>query len=280
VLNFKNVLKNMKKVYQIALFMAVLAGTMHSCVPEIEKIKKNPDFKYKFEKALAYYEKENYTDAQTLFEDVMPFYRGSDKAEEIAWHYANCSFFLKEYTTSAYYFKQFSNTFPNSKYTEDATFMIATAFDKQAPNQMLDQDNTHKAIEAYQLFINTFPNSKRAEECNKNIDKLRDRLYRKDFESAQLYFQVEDYRAAVHALKNLLKNYPDGNDAENARFMIVKSNFFLAQNSIETKQLDRYQETLAAYTELVDKHPGGKKTKEAERYFESATQKIIQLKAQ
>jgi outer membrane protein assembly factor BamD len=269
----------MKKIYQFLLFAAILVFTATSCVPEIERVKKSTDFKYKLEKALFYYEKENYTDAQTLFEDVMPFYRGSANAEEIAWHYANCSYSLREYTTSAYYFKQFTNTFPNSKYNEDATYMIASAFDKLAPNQMLDQENTRKAIEAYQLFINTFPNSKRAEDCNKAIDKLRERLYRKDFESAQLYFQVEDYRAAVHALKNLLKNYPDASDAENARFMIVKANYFLAQNSIETKQLDRYQETLAAYTELVDKHTGGAKTKEAEKYFDNATAKIKQLKA-
>ena len=268
----------MKLVYPIALFAILIASTLTSCVPEIEKWKKSTDFKFKLEKALYLYEKENFTDAQTLFEDVMPFYRGSEKAEDIAWHYANCSYYLKEYTTSAYYFKQFTNTFPNSKNNEDASFMIASAFDKLAPNQMLDQENTRKAIEAYQLFLNTFPNSKRAAECNKAIDKLRERLYKKDFESAQLYFQVEDYRAAVHALKNLLKNYPDANDAENARYMIVKSHYFLAQNSIETKQLERYQETLAAYTELVDKHPGGAKTKDAERYFDNANEKIKQLK--
>lgn len=268
----------MKKKYAAILAVFTVLFVVTGCVPEVERVKKSTDFKFKLEKAMAFYEKENYVDAQTLFEDVMPFYRGSDKAEEVAWHYANCAYNMKEYTSASYYFKQFTNTFPNSKYNEDATFMIATSYDRLAPNQMLDQENTLKAIEAYQLFINTFPNSKRSEECNKAIDKLRERLYRKDFESAQLYFQVEDYRAAVHALKNLLKNYPDASDAESARFMIVKANFFLAQNSIEIKQLDRYQETLTAYLELVDKHPGSAKTKEAERYFDSSTQKIKELK--
>ncbi len=269
----------MKTTYQILLFILVVALSAAGCKSAFEEAKKGTDFKVKLEKAMAYYEKGDYTEAQSLLEDVMPFYRGSDKAEFVAWHYANCSFNLKEYVTSAYYFKQFTNTFPNSKYNEDAAYMTAVAFDRQAPNQQLDQENTHKAIEAYQLFINTFPNSKRAEDANKEIDKLRDRLYRKDLESAELYFHVEDYRAAVHALKNLLKNYPDANDAENARFMIVKSNYFLAQNSVETKQIERYQETLVAYTELVDKHPGGAKTKEAEKYFDNSNAKIKQLKA-
>jgi outer membrane protein assembly factor BamD len=260
-------------------FLALATLLASSCASPLDKIKKSTDFKMKYEKALEYYGKGDYSTCQQLLDDVMPFYRGTKDAEKLAWHYANCSYNMKEYLSASYYFKQFNNTFPNSEYAEESTYMIANALYKLSPDLMLDQENTIKAIEAYQVFINTYPNSKRVEDCNKAIDGMREKLYRKDFDSAVLYFKIADYRAAVHALRNLLKNYPDAADAESARFMIVKAHYYMAQNSIETKQMERYQETVNAYNELMEQHPKGGFAKDAQKYFELATERIKQLKS-
>jgi outer membrane protein assembly factor BamD len=268
----------MKKISSVLLNLLFLVVLLASgCKTEFEKTKASTDFKKKYEAALKYYEKGEYSNCQALLDDVIPFYRSTGESENIAWHYANCSFYMKEYLTSAYAFKQFMNTFPNSKHGEDAALMAANALYKMSPQSLLDQDATTKAIDAYQSFINTYPNSLKVEEGNQRIDEMRDKLYRKDFESAELYFKIGDYQAAVHSIKSLLKKYPNARDAENARYMIVKANYLLALNSVEAKQADRYRETIAVYQILVDQHPGGKFTKDAEKYFDKAVARIREL---
>lgn len=269
-------MKNITTTLVVFLLTIAVLGT--GCKNEFEKMKASTDFKKKYERALKYYEKEEYGNCQSLLDDVIPFYRSTAESENIAWHYANCSFYMKEYLTSAYAFKQFNNTFPNSKHGEESSLMAANALYKMSPVSLLDQDATVKAIDEYQRFINTYPNSLKVEEGNQRIDEMRDKLYRKDFESSELYFRIGDYQAAVHSLKSLLKKYPNARDAENARYMIVKANYTLAYNSVEAKQLDRYQETIAVYQVLVDKHPSGKFTKDAEKYYDKAVARIAELK--
>lgn len=54
---------------------------------------------------------------------------------------------------------------------------------KTSPGYRLDQSNTEKAIDGFQLFVNTYPNSKRVEECNKLIDECRAKIEFKSFEA-------------------------------------------------------------------------------------------------
>jgi outer membrane protein assembly factor BamD len=269
-------MKSIHTILTVCLLTIAMLAT--GCKTEYEKLKVSTDFKKKYDAAVKFYEKGEYANCQGLLDDVIPFYRNTADGENIAWLYANCTFFQKEYLQAAYAFKQFSNTFPNSKHGEDAGLMAANALYKMSPTSLLDQDATTKAIDAYQLFINTYPNSLKVEEGNQRIDEMRDKLYRKDFESSELYFKIGDYQAAVHSLKSLLKKYPNAKDAENARYMIVKANYTLAYNSVEAKQLERYQETIGVYQTLVDKHPGGKYTKDAEKYYEKAVARIAELK--
>ncbi len=267
-------MKNLKQLLSLC-FAAILV--LSSCASRFDTIKKGQDFKVKADEALKYYENKSYSEAQQLFEDVMPFVRGTKDAEKYSWLYANCSYNMKEYLSASYYFKTFASNFPNSEYTEDAAYMSAVALGKLAPNSKLDQEYTLKAIEAYQLFTNTYPNSKKVEECNKAIDISRVVLYQKDFDAAELYYKVADYKAATHVFKSLLQKYPDAPDADKARFMIVKSCYYLAQNSVEDKQAERYRETLVAYRDFVDKHSDSPLAKDAEKIFDASNKRLKAL---
>ena len=61
------------------------------------------------------------------------------------------------------------------------------------------------------------------------------KLETKSFEQARLYFNMEDYKAAVTAFRNLLNDFPSTSFRENSLFLIVKSEFLLAENSIDEK---------------------------------------------
>jgi outer membrane protein assembly factor BamD len=47
-------------------------------------------------------------------------------------------------------------------------------------------------------------------------------------------------------------------------FTILKSNFLLAENSVETKKAERYKSTLDAYSNFIDKFAASKHRREAE----------------
>src|SRR5690606_41170030 len=82
-------------------------------------------------------------------------------------------------------------------------------------------------------FVNIYPESERAEEAAELIQDLRDKLEKKAFDNAKLYYDMgtaDDYRAAVIAFDNVLKTYPDTKSAEEIEFLMTKSQYLYADN--------------------------------------------------
>jgi outer membrane protein assembly factor BamD (BamD/ComL family) len=122
--------------------------------------------------------------------------------------------------------------------------MHAESFAKQSPKTNLDQTETYKAIDAYQVFVNQYPETSRMEYCNNKIDELRFKLESKALKAAQLYYKTENFRAAAFSYKNLLIDYPDIDDSEEIQYKIVNSFYKYAEQSIASKQQERYEEAI------------------------------------
>ena len=248
--------------FSVFLVIAILA----SC-NKYNKLLKSSDFELKYTKAVEYYQKKNYVKALPLFEELMTVYRGTAKAERVSYYYAYCNFGLEDYLLASYHLKNFVKTFPNSESAEEAMFTSAYCYYLDSPPYSLDQENTIKAINEFQLFLNMYPNTTKVTECNEYIDKLRGKLERKAFENATLYYNIEDYKASIQAYKNLLKDYPDNKYREEVNFMIVKSNYLLAKNSIPEKKQERYKSTVESYYKFIDNYKESKYLREAESIF-------------
>ena len=257
----------------ILVFLAALVFT--GCKREnFEKTRLNPGVDFRYDKAFEYFGKSEYQKAQYLFEDLMGIIKLSEKAEKVYYHYAMTHFKQKSFVSSSYYFKQFYNTFPNSVLAEEALFLSAESFEKLSPNFRLTQDDTDKAVEGYQLFVNTYPGSQRVSISNEKIDKLRKKLEEKDLDNAKGYFRRRDYMAASHCFKNMLIDFPDSKNAEIIRFMILKSSYFYAKESVLDKQIERYKTVLTEFEQFNRKHPKSTDLKEAESYFDISNQRI------
>jgi outer membrane protein assembly factor BamD len=253
--------------------------SLWSCNREnFEKIRMNPGVDFRYDKAFQYYEKGDYQKAQYHFEDLMGIIKLSEKAEKVYYHYAMTHFKLKSFVSSSYYFKQFYNTFPNSAFAEEALFLSAESFERLSPNSRLTQEDSEKAIESYQLFVNTFPSSTRVSIGNEKIDKMRKKLEEKDLENAKGYFQRRDYVAANHCFKNMLVDFPDTKNAEYIRFMVLKSTYWYAKQSILERQVERFKLVQTEYEAFKRKHPNSIFLKEAESYNEISNQRIKTLR--
>jgi len=249
-----------KKIGWLILSLAVCFAV--ACKSNFEKTRTSGDAALILKNAFEYYEKGQYQRAQTLFELVLSSIKGQGDAEKATYQYAYTHYYLKQYLLAAYYFKNFSNTFINSPFREEASFMSAYSNYQLSPSYRLDQSSTQQAIEEFQLFVNLFPQSKRVEECNKLIDEMRRKLEQKAYGEGELYYNLRQYQSAVISFDNLLRDYPESPDLERVRYLIAKSKFLLSENSVLEKKSDRYRETTIRCNDFLEKYPQSKYTKE------------------
>lgn len=243
-------------------------------IGKYNKLLKSGDIDAKYAAAIRYFEKEDYSRAITLFEELMSVYRGTSRAEEVHYYYAYCNYNLEDYLVAGYQFRQYVRTFPSGKHTEECAYMNAYCFYLSSPEYSLDQIDTKLAIKEFQRFTNQYPKSTRIPECNDILDKMREKLDRKSYENAMLYYNTGDYRASAIAFKNHLKEFPGSSHTEELNYLVIKSYYLLALNSIESKKQERFKAAVESYIKFVDTYPKSDFLKPAESIYESALKSL------
>jgi outer membrane protein assembly factor BamD len=264
------------KIRLFSLFIILLITT--SC-SEYHRVQKGRDMDKKLDLAIKLYDKGQYYKALPLFEELITVFRGTKKAEKTYYYYAFTNYRLGDYQAAAYDFENFSKTFPGSEFAEECAYMHAYCFYQDSPDFTLDQTNTVKAINELQLFTDHYPKSSRVEQCNKLIDQLRGKLELKSFANAELYNNMDYYKAAITAYKNLLKDFPSTHFREEVLFKIVKATYMLAENSIDEKKAERYGDTIRANTEFVSAFPDSRLIEKSNDLVLSAQKKLDRLNA-
>ncbi|MDF7821143.1 outer membrane protein assembly factor BamD [Runella sp. MFBS21] len=262
------------------LFLSVV--TLGAC-SKFSKLQKEGTLEQKYEAALQYYKKADYYHAGLLFEEITPLLNGKDarQAELAQFYNAYCNFKQANYNMAQFLFKNFYETFQRSEYAQEALYMHAYSLYKDSPNSNLDQTNTLTAISALQDFINTYPESAFREESTQLILELRDKLERKAYDKAKLYYKtseanIANFRSAVVAINNFQKDFPDSKYNEELAFLRVDAQYNLARLSFIDKQKERFQDVNKYYLTFIDKYPQSKYLRQAERFYEN-TQKELEV---
>ena len=220
--------------------------------------------------ALKWYGKKNYVNAIPVLEELIGLYKGSAKQEEVYYLYCWACFKQGDYLISSYHFKYFTQLYPNSTKNEECLYMSARSNALQSPKWELDQTNTYKALESYQQFVNEYPESARVDTVNEQMRSLRKKLERKALAAADLYYKTRNFKAAATAFGNLLKDYPDIDDNERIQFMVVKSTYEFARNSIPSKKSERFKQVISSYRNFTYKFSNSKYQAEVKQFEEDA----------
>ena len=260
------------------LFLLVSTLVLGSCASGYQKLLKSTDVNKKYEAAVKYYDKGDFFRAGTLLEDLIPLLKGRPEAEKAQFYFANTNYKQRNYVLSAFYFKSFIETYPNSEYAEEATFLNAKSLFLDSPGYELDQTNTVSALESIQDFLNRYSESKFRPETENMAQELQKKLESKAFESARLYYQLRYNQAAVVALTNFQLQYPASAFAEQAAFLRLTAQYAWAQESIESKQRERYQDAVSFYQQYLDAHPKSKNIKAAQDMYDVSRVEITRLK--
>ena len=264
----------MLKIRKVVYITLVISLFLLASCSEFNTIVKSTDYEYKFKKGIEYYEAGEYARSGALFQELINIFRGTSRADQVYFYYAKSMMGQKDYMMAGQYFRTLIKEYPTSKFTEEAQYMVGYCSYLLSPKVRLDQETTLSAIDALQLYINLYPFSERVTQAQKLIDELRDKLVEKSYINAKLYFDFENYKAAVVALQNAIKDYPDTKYREEVMYMLLKSKFLLGLNSVQEKKDQRLSDALDEYFAFTDEFPESKYRKEMDRYYET-TAKIL-----
>ena len=272
-MQFKN--KSMRKFFPIIIVSAML---LTGCANEFNQVYKTSDYSYKYEYAKECFMKGKYTRAVTLLQDLVTLQKGTDNAQESLYMLAMAQYLGKDYESAAATFKKYYSRYPKGVYAEMAQYYIGQSLYMSTPEPRLDQSQTVAAISAFQDYLDLFPDAKYKETAQNRLFALQDKLVQKEFYSAQLYYDLgqyfgnctnggNNYEACIITAQNALKDYPYTSMREKFALLIMKSKYELAQQSIEEKKFERFQDAEDECYGFINEYPDSKSKSLAEKYI-------------
>ena len=261
--------------------ITVLLFGFTSCTEYQQVLKsKEPDLKY--QKALTYFNDEQYIKAQSLLDDVTSYYRGTDRSQDVLAYLARCYIGQKDYQSASEYYQAYIRNYPKGRYITEARFQVGHCYYLDAPDARLDQSVTKKGIEFFTQFVELHPESPYAEQAYQEMSELYDKLAEKEYLSAKLYYNLgtylgNNYLSAEIVAKNALKDYPTNKYQEELNWIILQAKYQQTLNSVEVKKNERARETEDEYYSFIAEFPDSKHRSAAERIGKEV-QKMLDIK--
>jgi outer membrane protein assembly factor BamD len=264
----------MKKIVLIIIAVVSLV----SC-GEYQKVLNKGTVKDQYKMAENLFNEGEYKKALTLFEKVIPNFRGKPQMQRIQFMVAKSDFEIKNYELSAYHFNRFINNFPKSSKMEEAEYLVAQSYYLASPRFSLDQKDTDKALGSLQNFLDKYPDSEHASGVNKQYRELTIKLEKKAFEIAKQYYHTGYYKAALVAFDNFMADYLGSKYKEDALYYKFKSANDLAINSVPYKKVKRIEGALKAYNRLMKYYPESKFKSDSDDLLKKLKKELVITKA-
>ncbi len=253
---------------KVRIFVILVVCVLVSSCGDYEKLLKSTDYDLKKAKAREYYEAKQYAKATELLSQILPRFRATEEAEELNWINAEAYYNMKQFDLAGNYFKSLVEQYPFGKYAEQATFKGAECDYNQSPRAELDQTNCRNAIEGFNVFLSRFPNSPRVQQAKDYIKDLQERLVEKSYLNARLYYNMREYKAAITALTNSLKEFSESKYREEMMYLKLSSLYLYAERSLSARQKERYQATLDDYFSFMEEYPESRYSKEVKKIYQ------------
>lgn len=248
-------------IKKLFLFLAI-AAAVAACSSKFDALLMSNDVDAKYDAAFNYFNSGKYRKAASLFESLSVMTTGTERDDTVQFYWGLSNYKNKDYYTAEANFSKFINNFPRSPFSSEARFMRIDCLYRSTLRYELDQIPTYTAINAIDEYLRDYPNEGRASECIAMSKTLNDRLDKKAFENAKLYYKMEDFKASRVAFKNIIKNDPDNIYREDILYYIAMSSYKYAKNSIPDKQKERYLDFIDDYLNFIGEIPDSPYRKE------------------
>ena len=259
----------MMKIRTLILGIAVLAASV-SCKSQYELLLNGNDVEAKYEAAFSYFNQGKYSKASALFESLSMLTDGTERDDTVKYYWGLSNYKFKDFYTAETNFEKFIESYPRSPFTSEARYLRLDCLYRQTLRYELDQSPTYKAISAVSEYILEYPSNPHMQECKDMLDELNERLDKKAYESAKLYYKMEDYLASRIAFRNVLKDDADNIYREDILYHIAMSSYKYAQLSVPAKQKERYLTFVDDYLNFIGELPDSHYRKELDSVYAKA----------
>ena len=265
------------------ILIPLLAIALGSC-SKWTAIQNTRDYEYKYEAAKALFAEGKYSQASMYFAEVLAIMKGTANAEESLYLAGMSNFMNKDYDAASQYFRKYYQVYPKGLYVEYARYYCGLSLYNMTPDPRLDQQSTYEAIKEFQDFLDYYPYTSIKASTQEMIYALQDKLVEKEYLSAKLYFDLgsytmncayggSNYEACVVTAQNALRDFPfaSADRREELSIMILRSRFHLAEQSVDSKRVNRYRDCIDEYYAFTNDFPESKYIKEAEKIMSKST---------
>lgn len=263
---------NYKRLTTAALAGLILA---FGCKSQYEELLQSNDTQAKYSAAFDYFNKGKYGKSAQLFESLAMLTQGTAQDDTVNFYWALSNYNQKDYYTAESNLEHFIQNYPSSPFAENAEFLMIDCLYRSTLRYELDQAPTYKAIKAISEYKISHINSPNVAICNRMLTELEERLDRKAYENAKLYYTMEDYKAARVALKNVLKDDADNIYREDILYYTTMSSYNYARLSVQAKQKERYLVFVDDYLNFVEEFPESKYRKELDSLYGKVRKKYF-----
>jgi len=242
------------KYCKILLAVAAVLWAAASCKSEYQALLEGYDEDAKYAAAFDYFNQGKFSKAAQLFESLSVTTSGTERDDTIQFYWGLSNYRFKDFYTAETNFKDFIEKFPRSPFAEEAGFLRIDCLYNSSLRYELDQSSSVQTITAIGEYLTNYPQTQHLDACRDILAELGERMDRKAYEGAKLYYKMEDYMAARVALKNVLKDDADNKFREEILYYTAKSSYKYAQLSVPEKQKERYLAFIDDYLNFVGEY--------------------------
>lgn len=257
------------KIKNIFLVLTAVVA-MASCKSQYEIVLNSNDADLKYKTAFEYFDQGKFAKAAAVFESLSVLTDGTERDDTVRYYWGLSNYNFKDYYTAETNFDNFIASFPKSPFTSDARYLRIDCLYRSTLRYELDQTPTYKAINAISEYILEYPENTHMQECRDMLLDLNNRLDRKAFESARLYYHMEDYLASRVALRNVLKEDSDNAYREDVLYYIAMSSYNYASQSVPSKRKERYLTFIDDYYNFIGEMPESHYRRELDNIYNKA----------
>ena len=154
-------------------------------------------------------QKKDYGDALEAFQKLKEQYPYSKYAILAELKIADAHFNKKDYAEAAVAYEEFARLHPRNEVVPYVLYQFAMCHFLSFSTIDRDNEETMKAMEAFQRVVLAFPDSEYGTKAKKQLFECQKRMVAHEYYVGEFYYKRENYRSAKERLEKINRAYPE-----------------------------------------------------------------------
>ena len=184
-----------------------------------------------YNEGLGYLNAGKLKDAVNSFDEVDRQHPYSEWARKALIMSAFASYRRAKYDDTISTASRYLTLYPGSPDAAYAQYLIGSSYFRQIPDVTRDQDDTRKAIAAFEDIVTHYPDSEYVADAQQKLIVARDQLAGKEMQIGRYYLEQRQYLAAINRFRTVVTDFQTTRHVEEALERLTEAYYSLGLNS-------------------------------------------------